>query len=114
MVVEDACRVTPGGGDDDPAVVDLLRAMISGTHWTYAEMWVAVTLGSVRRRAIAAAVARPGQSPALQSLERLSRALVLRPDECLLRHAQDCSSSRLQAVDLDDLAQRWLGGENAA
>ena len=104
MVVEDACRVTPGGWDDDPAVVDLLRAMISGTHWTYAEMWVAVTLGSVRRRAIAAAVARPGQSPALQSLERLSRALVLRPDECLLRHAQDCSSSRLQAVDLDDLA----------
>jgi hypothetical protein len=75
----------PGGEGDDAVLADLLRAMIAGTHWSYAEMWVPGELA--RRHLLAAAYARPGCGPGMQALETLSRALALRPSECLLRHA---------------------------
>jgi len=75
----------PGGEVDDAVLADLLRAMIAGTHWSYAEMWVPGELA--RRHLLAAAYARPGRGPGMLALETLSRALALRTGECLLCHA---------------------------
>jgi len=85
---------------EDPALVDLLRAMISGTHWVYAEMWVRVG-DQAGRHMITAAYARPGKGKEMRTLESLSRALALRPRECLLQHAlPDGSISSVRAVGL--------------
>jgi hypothetical protein len=85
---------------EDAALVDLLRGMISGTHWSYAEMWVSTQ--AARRHLVAAAYARPGRH-GVRLLEGLSRALALRPDECLLRRAPadgSVSESCVLPVDL--------------
>ena len=99
----------PGGGaeGDDAVLADLLRAMISGTHWCYAEMWVPGELA--RRYLVAAAYARPGRGPGMLALESLSRALALRPGECLLRHAPPDGSISASCVQEVALSRAGLG-----
>jgi hypothetical protein len=85
-------------GVEDPVLVDLLRGMISGSRWCYAEMWL--PNAQAGRYLITASYARPGKGVGLRALESLSRALALRPTDCLLRRAQSTiSASSVSTVD---------------
>ena len=83
-------------GVEDPVLVDLLRGMISGSRWCYAELWL--PNAQAGRYLITASYARPGKG--LRALESLSRALALKPTDCLLRRAQSSiSASSVSTVD---------------
>jgi len=83
---------------EDPVLEDLLRGMISGSHWCYAELWLPNT--QARRHLVVASYLRPGAGSGLRALQSLSHALALAPGDCLLQRAHGAACmSDARAVD---------------